>query len=88
MKKDFYFLNYIVYYRRYHGDVIMNFNLIHHHFSLESILYLTSSYSYLYHAEDTGSNFTNQAAVATRYICHHVFSHRAINQWNSGNCKC
>ena len=35
-----------LYYRRYRGDMIMTFNLIHHHFNLDPSLFFTPSYTF------------------------------------------
>ena len=58
--------------------MIMAFNLIHHHFSLDPSLFFTPSHTFT-----RGHQFTLYKPCCTRDIRHRVFSHRIINQWNS-----
>ena len=64
-----------LYYRRYCGDMIMTFNLIHYHFNLDPSLFFTPSHTFT-----RGHQFTLYKPCCIRDIRHHVFSHRIINQ--------
>ena len=67
-----------LYYRRYRGDMIMTFNLIHHHLHLDSSLFFTKSQT-----STRGHQFKLYKPQCTRDVRCHAFSHRVINKWNS-----
>ena len=68
-----------LYYRRYHGDMIITFNLINHHLNLDSSLF-APHHIYM---STRGHQFKLYKSSCFREVRHHVFSHRVINQWNS-----
>ena len=67
-----------LFYRRFRGDMITTFNLIHHYLNLDSSLFFTLSST-----ATRGHQFKLYKPRSTREVRFHMFSNRIINQWNS-----